>query len=309
MIRVLIADAVDASCAAKLRAAGIEVIENATLDEAGLTAAVADVDGLIVRGRAKVTRGVLDGSSRLRVVVRAGSGLDTIDVAAAQERGVDVRNVPGGNSVSVAELVFALFLSLARHVPDAVTHSRAGTAARGKPMGTELAGKTLGIVGCGRIGREVARRAGAFEMRVIAADPALASGDAASLGIELMPLADVLRAAHVITVHVPLLPATRGLLGPSAFALMQPGVLLVNAARAEVLDHDALLGALVDGRVAGAGLDVIDANAPAAPQLLAHPRVYVTPHLGASTSEAQRRVAEAAADLAIEVLTLAGPRV
>lgn len=309
MMRVLIADAVDASCAAKLRAAGIDVLEDATLDESGLTTAAADVDGLIVRGRAKVTRGVLEGSTRLRVVVRAGSGLDTIDVPAAQERGVEVRNVPGGNSVSVAELVFGLFLSLARHIPEVSAASRAGTAQRGKPMGTELAGKTLGIVGCGRIGREVARRARAFEMRVAVADPALASGDAASLGIELLPLTEVLRVAQLLTVHVPLMPATRGLLGPSAFALLPKGALFVNAARAEVVDHDALVAALESGQVAGAGLDVIDVMSPAAAKLIAHPRVVVTPHLGASTAEAQRRVAEAAADLAIEVLTLSGPRV
>ena len=305
-MKILVVDGVEAICAEKLRAAGHEVREEASLEPAELLHAVADVNGLVVRGKSKITAEVVGGAPKLRVVVRAGSGLDTIDVLAAQARGVEVRNVPGGNSVSVAELVFGLLLSLSRYLPDATAASRVGTAKRGKPMGHEIAGRTLGIVGYGRIGRELARRAIAFDMSVIASDPLLTPEDATRDGVErVSALPDLIRRASVISLHVPVLPTTRHLFGPQQFDLVQPGTFFVNAARAELVDHDALLAALSDGRVTGAGLDVLDAASPAAAALTAHPRVLITPHLGASTVEAQARVAASAADIMLEALSRA----
>lgn len=300
-MRVLIADAVDPVCASTLRAAGVAVTEAPGLDEDGLAAQGASADAIIVRGRARVTRRVLEAASSLRLVVRAGAGLDNIDVGAARERGVEVRNVPGGNAASVAELTLLLFLALARHLPEAAAVARSGTARRGQPMGAELAGRTLTLVGFGRIGRQVARRARAFDLRVVATDPVLTRDEAASAGVEYAAsLTDALSAADLLSVHVPLLPSTRGLIGASELSLVRPGAFLVNAARAEVVDHAALLAALESGHLAGAGLDVLDDAAPAAAPLRAHPRVIVTPHLGAATREAQARVAEAAAQIVLE---------
>jgi D-3-phosphoglycerate dehydrogenase len=305
---VLIADAVDPVCAARLRAAGLDVREEPGLDEDALVAAVRDVAALIVRGRARVTRRVLDAAPALRVVVRAGSGVDTIDVEAARKLGVEVRNVPGGNAVSVAELAIGFFLALARHIPEAAELTRAGLAKRGSPLGRELAGRTLGLVGFGRIGREVARRAQAFDIAVLAADPLLTPETAHAANVECVLLTDLLLRASLVSLHVPLLPETRGLLGEDELALLRPGTLFVNTARAEVVDHEVLLAAIEDGRLAGAGLDVLDAASPAADALRRHPRVIVTPHLGAATREAQTRVAAAAAELVLDALAQKAPK-
>lgn len=302
-MKILVVDGVEAICGQMLRAAGHHVREEVALDPAELLAAVKDVHGLVVRGKSKITAEVVAAAPDLQVVVRAGSGLDTIDVPAAQARGVEVRNVPGGNSISVAELVFGLLLSLSRYLPDATAASRAGTAARGKPLGNEIAGRTLGIVGYGRIGRELARRALAFDMKVVASDPLLTPEDAARDGIErAVTLEDLVHRASVVSLHVPSLTTTRSLIGPRQFDVMQQGTFFVNAARADLVDHEALLMALGEGRVAGAGLDVIDEASPAAAALKAHPRVLITPHLGASTVEAQARVAASAAEIMLDAL-------
>ncbi len=302
-MKILVVDGVEAICGEKLRAGGHTVEEYAALEPAELLVKVKDANGLVVRGKSKITAEVVAAAPELRVVVRAGSGLDTIDVPAAQAKGVEVRNVPGGNSVSVAELVFGLLLSLTRYLPDATAASRAGTAKRGKPMGNEVAGRTLGIVGYGRIGRELARRALAFDMKVIASDPLLTPEEAARDGIVRAGSVDeLIPQAHVISLHVPNLPTTRHMFGARQFAAMQPGTIFLNAARAELVDHEALLAALTDGRVAGAGLDVVDEASPAAAAIKAHARVYLTPHLGASTVEAQARVAAAAGDIMVEAM-------
>jgi len=261
------------------------------LSEAELLPVVADVTAMVVRSETKVTRKVIEAATKLRVVGRAGVGVDNVDVEAATQRGVVVMNTPGGNTISTAELSFAMLLALARKVPQAHGSMAGGKWDRKQFSGIELSGKTLGVLGMGRIGSEVARRAVAFGMNVVGYDPFLAEARARDLGIELAgDLDEVYQAADFITVHMPVTELTRGMLNAAAFSKMKPGVRLVNCARGEILVDADLLAALDAGKVTAAALDVfatepLEAEHP----FRKHPNITLTPHLGASTAEAQEK--------------------
>ena len=260
------------------------------LSEDELLPVVKDVTAMVVRSETKVTRKVIEAATCLRVVGRAGVGVDNVDVEAATQRGVVVMNTPGGNTISTAELTFSMILSLARKVPQAHGSMSAGQWERKQFQGTELAGKTLGVLGLGRIGTEVAKRAQAFGMKVLAYDPFLNETRARELGIEQQVLDAVYRDADFITVHMPVTDQTRGMLNAEAFARMKPKVFIVNCARGEIIVENDLLAALDSGKVAGAALDVYATEPlPAGHSFRKHPSIVLTPHLGASTGEAQEK--------------------
>lgn len=261
------------------------------LAEAELLPLVADAVALVVRSETKVTKKIFEAAPKLRVVGRAGVGVDNVDVEAATQRGVVVMNTPGGNTITTAELSFAMLLSLARKLPQAHGSMAAGKWDRKQFQGVELLGKTLGVLGMGRIGTEVAKRALAFGMRVVGYDPFLTEARAKALGVELAAdLDDVYRDADFISVHMPVTEQTRGMLNAAAFAKMKPGVRIVNCARGEIIAENDLIAALDSGKVAAAGLDVFIVEPLAAEHpFRKHPGVTLTPHLGASTEEAQEK--------------------
>ena len=255
-----------------------------------LASALSDADALLVRSATKVTADLLKAAPRLRIVGRAGTGVDNIDVPAASARGVLVVNAPGANSISVAEHTCALMLSLARPVPAADRAMKDGKWEKKKFLGSELRGKTLGIAGLGRIGQEVARRALAFGMRVIAHDPFIAEDVAAGMGVELRSLDQVCSEADFLTLHLPATPETRHLINEARLSRMKPGVRVINTARGELIDEKALARAIEAGTVAGAALDVFEKEPPADWALARMPQVVATPHIAASTEEAQELV-------------------
>jgi D-3-phosphoglycerate dehydrogenase len=260
------------------------------LSEEELLPVVKDVTAMVVRSETRVTRKVIEAAPNLRVVGRAGVGVDNVDVEAATQRGVVVMNTPGGNTISTAELTFSMILNLARKVPQAHGSMAAGKWDRKQFQGAELAGKTLGVLGLGRIGTEVAKRAQAFGMRVLAYDPFLSDARARDLGIEQHVLDGVYRDADFITVHMPVTDQTRGMLNAEAFARMKPKVFIVNCARGEIIVENDLLAALDSGKVAGAALDVYSTEPlPGDHPFRKHPSIVLTPHLGASTAEAQEK--------------------
>ena len=248
--------------------------------------------GLIVRSATRVDASLLNGAPGLKVVGRAGVGVDNIDVAAASERGVAVMNAPGGNTISAAELTMALLLAVARRVTVADRSIRQGRWERSSLQGVELRGKTLGVIGAGRIGWEVAKRCRAFGMDVVVYDPYLAADRVDERHLHLVSLDRLIESADVITLHVPLNAETRGLIGESTLARMKKGAFVLNVSRGGVVDETALAEALNNGRIAGAGLDVYE-HEPLSPDspLLDAPNLVLTPHLGASTKEAQIQVA------------------
>jgi D-3-phosphoglycerate dehydrogenase len=288
-----------------LRAAqGIEVDYRPGLSEDELCDAIGDYDGLIIRSGSKVTAKVIERADGLQVIGRAGIGVDNVDVPAASRKGVVVMNTPTGNAVTTAEHALSLLMSLARKIPVATASVKNGKWEKNKFEGTEIAGKTLAIVGMGNIGRIVADRAQGLKMNVIAFDPVLSSDRAASLGVELVTLDALFERADFITVHAPLTPETKNLIGENALKKMKKGVMIVNAARGGIVDEKALAKAIVEGHVAGAALDVfvkepVEAENP----LLKLDNVVLTPHLGASTAEAQERVAQEIAEQVVEYLT------
>ena len=261
------------------------------LSEAELLPVVKDVVAMVVRSETKVSAKVIEAAPKLRVVGRAGVGVDNVDVDAATQHGVVVMNTPGGNTISTAELTFSMLLSLARKVPQAYASMTSGKWDRKQFQGTELHGKTLGVLGLGRIGGEVAKRALAFGMKVCAYDPFLTEARARALGIELASELDaVYRDADFITVHMPVTEQTRGMLNAAAFAKMKPKVCLVNCARGEIIVEADLLSALDSGKVAAAALDVFATEPlPADHPFRKHAGIILTPHLGASTQEAQEK--------------------
>jgi D-3-phosphoglycerate dehydrogenase len=262
------------------------------LKEAELAPLLADVDALIVRSETKVTASLMDKAPRLAAVGRAGVGVDNIDVPAATERGVYVVNAPLGNIVAAAEHAIALALALMRNIPEADRSVRAGEWKRAKLMGRELRGKTLGLVGIGRVGSEVARRAAAFEMKVIAHDPFATEASARAAGAQLVELDDLYTRADVISLHTPLTDKTRGMINAAALAKMKPTAVVVNASRGEVVDAQALTDALAAGTIGGAALDVFAPEPLAADSpLRGAPRTVLTPHIAGSTAEAQVNVA------------------
>lgn len=269
-----------------------ELFEKPGLKGADLAKAIKGMDAVIVRSATRITRDSLAQADRLKVIGRAGVGVDNIDVAAATELGVAVLNAPSGNTISAAELAFALVLASVRSLPRADRSMKSGEWDRKSFNGSELYGKTLGLVGAGRIGGEVAKRARAFGMRVMTYDPYLTPERALTLEMELATLTDVLRRADVISLHVPLTEATAGLIGKAELALMKPTAYLVNAARGGVVNETALYDALLEKRIAGAALDVFEEEPlPSDNPLRSLPNILLTPHLGASTREAQQNVA------------------
>lgn len=261
------------------------------LSEAELIPLVQDTAALVVRSETKVTRAVMESAPSLRVVGRAGVGVDNVDVDAATQRGVVVMNTPGGNTISTAELTFSMLMALARKIPEAHASMKAGEWNRKAFSGVELHNKTLGILGLGRIGSEVARRAIAFGMRVVAYDPYLSLSRAKALQVELLELNDIYPQADFLTVHMPMSDETRGMVNASAFGKMKRGVRILNCARGGIVNETDLLAALDSGQVAGAALDVYETEPlPKDSPLRSNPRVIMTPHLGASTEEAQDNV-------------------
>jgi D-3-phosphoglycerate dehydrogenase len=305
MPRVLICDKLESSGLDLLKQAGLEVDNRPGLKGDDLKAALRGADGCIVRSGTRLTADLLDEPGQLRAVARAGVGVDNIDVAAATRRGIVVMNTPGGNTLSTAEHAVTLLTSLARHIPAADASMRAGKWERSKFVGTQLAGKTLGIVGVGRVGREVARRAVAMDMRVLGLDPFLTPERAAEIGVEKVDdLVALLPRCDFLTVHTPGGPETKGLIGPAQIAKVKKGARIVNCARGGIIDERALAEALASGHVAGAAIDVFDPEPPPADNPLRKaPNLILTPHLGASTLEAQDAVAREAAQLLTDFLT------
>ncbi len=289
--RILISDPLQASGIDILRESGAEVTVLAEEERPRLAEILPDYDALVVRSMTKVTRELLEAGRRLKVVGRAGIGVDNIDVTAATERGILVVNAPTANLLSATEHTFALLLAAARNIPAADASIKAGQWDRKRFVGLELQGKTLGIIGFGRIGQKVADRARAFGMSVVASDPFLDAEVARRLGVELLELDDLLARADVVTLHTPLTDGTRGLLSAARIGSLKEGALLINCARGGLVDEAALLAALESGRLAGAGLDVFASEPPADLTLVGHPKVVATPHIGAQTREAQQRIA------------------
>jgi len=305
-VRVLVSDKLAEAGLQVLRdAPGVELESRPGMSEDELCEVIGEYDGLIIRSATQVTPRVVEAAHRLRVIGRAGIGVDNVDIPAASRRGIVVMNTPTGNSVTTAEHALALLASLARNIPQAVASMRNGTWEKSKFQGREIAFKTLGIIGLGNIGRIVADRAQGLKMKVIGVDPVMSSDRAAELGIELVEIDELFKRADFVTIHAPLTPETNNMISDAAFKKMKSSALLVNAARGGIVDEEALARAITDGKIAGAALDVfskepIDPNSP----LLGLDNVLCTPHLGASTSEAQERVAIEIAEQAIAYLQL-----
>jgi|AMWB02.1.fsa_nt_gi D-3-phosphoglycerate dehydrogenase len=296
--KVLLTDGLEENGQAILRAAA-EVTDKTGISADDLLQIVGEYDALIVRGRTKVTPAVFAAAKNLKVVGRAGVGVDNIDLKAAREAGVTVVNSPLATSVSVAELTLGLMLSVMRDIPRADATMKAGKWLKKEFEGGELFKKTLGVIGFGRIGVAVADRAKAFDMEVLGYDPLIPAEEIKKRGGIPVTFDELLAKSDVITMHIPLTPESRGMLNAEAFAKMKDGVRIVCAARGGVIDEDALLQALESGKVAAAGLDVFVAEPPGLTPLVSHPRVICTPHIGAQTVEAQGR---AAYDIATEVV-------
>ncbi len=291
MPKVLIADALSPRALEIFRARGIETDVKAGLKPDALKEIIAQYDGLAVRSATKVTRPLLDRAERLKVIGRAGIGVDNIDVPAATQRGIVVMNTPHGNAITTAEHAIALMFALAREVPAADQSTQAGKWEKSRFLGVELFGKTLGVIGCGNIGSIVADRALGLKMKVVAYDPYLSPERAVELGVEKVELDELFRRADFITLHTPLTDATRDIIDAKAIAKMKPGVRIINCARGGLIRETDLKAALDSGHVAGAALDVFAVEPATSNILFGHPKLVATPHLGAATSEAQENVA------------------
>jgi D-3-phosphoglycerate dehydrogenase len=290
-MKILISDSVEQGCIEILRSESFDVDNRPGLSTEELKQVIAAYDGLVVRSSTKVTGDIIALATKLKVIGRAGTGVDNIDVPSATRRGILVMNTPGGNTISAAEHTVSMLMSLARNIPQAHQSIAKGEWERKRFTGTEVFEKTLGVIGLGRIGREVALRCHGLGMTVIGYDPVIAPEAAAKIDIELVPLEEIFRRSDFITVHTPLTSDTKGLLNDATLARCKKGVRLINCARGGIIDEGALLRALESGRVAGAALDVFEVEPPKANPLLKHSRVIATPHLGASTDEAQEKVA------------------
>jgi D-3-phosphoglycerate dehydrogenase len=289
-MKIVVADGLPSTAIDLLRQPDWNVDNRQSRTAAELTADLGDADALVVRSATKVTREMIEAAPKLRVIARAGTGVDNVDVAAATARGIVVMNAPGANSLSVAELAMGLILSLARNIPAADASMKAAKWEKSKFAGAEIRSKTLGLVGLGRIGQEVAARAHAFEMRVIAHDPFISAEMAAAINVELVSLDELWARADYISLHLPALPSTQHLLNAERLAKCRKGVRIVNTARGELIDEAALRDAIETGHVAGAALDVFEPEPPKDWRLLTLPQVVATPHIAASTKEAQEQV-------------------
>jgi len=291
MPKVLISDKLSPAAVEIFRRRGVEVDLKPGLSPAELRAIIASYDGLAIRSATKVTRELLDAAPNLKVVGRAGIGVDNVDVRSATARGVVVMNTPHGNTITTAEHAIAMMFALARQIPEASTSTKSGKWEKNRFMGVELTAKTLGLIGCGNIGSIVADRAVGLKMKVLAYDPYLSEKRALALGVEKADLDTLLERADIITVHVPLTDATRNILSREALAKTKRGVRIVNCARGGLLDEAALADAIRDGHVAGAALDVFESEPATESPLFGLENVVCTPHLGAATAEAQENVA------------------
>ena len=303
--RVLVSDKLSETAVQIFRDRGVEVDFRPELgkDKEALLAAIPDYDGLAIRSATKVTPKLIEAATKLKVVGRAGIGVDNVDIPAASRRGIIVMNTPFGNSITTAEHAIAMMFAVARQIPAADASTQDGKWEKSRFMGVELTGKTLGVVGCGNIGANVARRGVGLGMRVVAFDPFLGEERAKELGVEKVELDELFRRADVITLHTPLTDKTRNIINAEALAKMKDGVRIINCARGGLIDEAALAEALKNGKVAGAGIDVFEVE-PATDSPLFHlPNVVCTPHLGASTKEAQENVAIQVAEQMSDYLT------
>ena len=296
---ILLTDGLDAAGQSILRQSA-EVDDKSGISADDLLKVIPDYDALIVRGRTKVTASLMDAAARLKVIGRAGVGVDNIDLQAAKQHGIIVVNAPTSTSIAVAELTFGLLLALAREIPRADAAMKQGKWLKKELEGVELHGKTLGVIGFGRIGVEVGKRAAAFGMNVIAYDPLIPEDEIRRRGADPASLQDLYAWSDFISLHLPLTVDTRDMIGRAAFAQMKDGVRIVCAARGGIIDEAALVEALNSGKVGGAALDVFSVEPPGLTETVSHPRVIATPHIGAQTAEAQSRASE---DIAQEVLS------
>ncbi len=291
MPKVLISDKLSPEAVAIFRDRGIEVDVKPGLTPAELRAIIGEYDGLAIRSATKVTKELLDVATRLKVIGRAGIGVDNVDLKSATARGVIVMNTPHGNSITTAEHAIAMMFALARQIPEATASTKAGKWEKNRFMGTELTGKTLGLIGAGNIGSIVADRAQGLHMRVVAFDPYLSEKRALDMGVEKLELDELLARADFITLHTPMTDATRNILSREALAKCKRGVRIVNCARGGLIDEAALAEAIASGQVGGAALDVFETEPAKDSALFGLENVVCTPHLGASTNEAQENVA------------------
>jgi D-3-phosphoglycerate dehydrogenase len=289
--RILISDKLSPAAVRIFEERGVAADLKPGLSPAELRSIIGDYDGLAVRSATKVTRELMEASSRLKVVGRAGIGVDNVDVKSATARGVVVMNTPFGNSITTAEHAIAMMFALARQIPEANASTKAGRWEKNRFMGVELFGKTLGVIGCGNIGAIVADRALGLKMKVIAYDPFLSETRAREIGVEKVDLSELLARAEIITLHTPLTEGTRNILDRVALAKTRKGVRIINCARGGLIDEAALADAIASGHVAGAALDVFETEPATDSPLFALEHVVCTPHLGAATSEAQENVA------------------
>ncbi len=301
---VLISDSVDPAAVELLRrAAGFTVTAPGGMSRAETLAAIPTADALIIRSATTADAALLAAAPNLKVIARAGVGVDNVDLEAATRQGIVVMNTPDGNTIATAEHTLGLLLALARHIPDSEISMRGGKWDRKTFMGVELRGKTLGIIGFGRVGRAVAKRALAFEMNVITASPRISADVVRDLGVELVDLDTLYARSDFITLHSVITDETRGMINAASLAQMKRGVRIVNTARGGLIDECALAAAITSGQVAGAALDVYSAEPPAANHpLVGLPGVVHTPHLAASTADAQINVAIDAAQLVLDAL-------
>ena len=297
--KILITDGLDERGQSILRASS-HVDEKSGLPAEELATAIPEYDALVVRGQTRVTAGLLEAASRLKVIGRAGVGVDNIDLEAAKKHNIAVVNAPTSTTTAVAELAFGLLLAVARDIPRADAAMKQGEWLKKQMEGVELSGKTLGIIGYGRIGIEVGKRAAAFGMNVVVYDPNVTEDELSHSDAEPVSLQDLYAWSDFISLHLPLNVQTRDLIGPQAFTQMKQDVRIVSTARGGIIDEEAMLAALKSGKVAGVGLDVFEKDPPGLTELVSHPHVIATPHVGAQTAEAQSRAAE---DIAREVLS------
>ncbi len=302
-MKVLVSDKLSEKGVEILRAGGLAVDVKTQLNPGALLTAIKGYDGLIVRSATQVTSKVIEAAERLKVIGRAGSGLDNIDLASATKRGIVVMNTPGGNTVTTAEHTMALIFSLVRAIPEAAASTKSGKWEKNRFMGIELYHKTLGIIGAGQIGSYVAKLAQGAQMQVIAYDPYLSPESARKMGVEPVTLDELYQQADIITIHAPLTPETRSLIHADSISKMKDGVRIINCARGGIVNEQDLYKALVSGKVAGAAMDVFEQE-PVDPSnpLLTLGHFIATPHIGAATTEAQEQVATAIADQMVDYL-------
>lgn len=303
-MNVLITENLPNICKTILENAGIQTTLRPNISPEELKNEISKYDGLIIRSNTKGTSELIEKAVKLRAICRAGVGVDNIDISAATKKGIIVMNTPGGNTTSTAEHTITLLLALSRNIPQACNSLREGKWERKKFMGTQVSGKILGIIGLGKIGKEVAKRATALEMRVIGYDPFVSTETISKLNVHLIKnLDDLFKQADYITLHIPMRNDTKNLISSREFALMKDGVRIINCARGGIISEDALYDALVNGKVAGAAIDVFEEEPPVNNKLLKLDNVLPTPHLGALTEEAQYAVAKDAAEQMADALT------